>query len=629
MAGKRIGSLVATALLGLSLTSCYSGTDSVSDAEFEERIHGFGFANWKFDPKTLWDLNPDPNVTEVFLFAHEKMVNIPGVGPTPMWVYNGRFPGPTIKANAGEHLIVHFLNFLPDETTIHWHGLDVPANMDGSHISQGAVPPGGYFRYEFDLINEPSTYWYHPHVQTNVATERGLQGSLVIEDEDQDEAYDLPSTEYVAVLDDILIDENGVAQEYPDDPAERATMQFNGREGNHMLVNGEELPKLYALPGQPIRLRFVNTANARFMRLSFPGDNAYRIRGDQGLLEHPDPIHPIGMVEPGGGHGGDGGHDGGHDGGMDDGMNDGGMDDGMHDGGMDDGMHDGGMHDGGMHDGGMEMVSDPDPHVGLMLTPGERAEVVFTPRGDHGDSVFVEWHDFPRGRHTVDYDDDGNLVVSHAHDDGARPPIQILEIKLVSPGWWVEPEDDYVPPDELAEVEAIDATGAAPLAIRFGHGQPNAEGNITFFSQMDAGAPVPFPIMDPDTAHDVTVGETRVWEVTNMTMGAHNFHTHGFTFQLLETEFVDDVHPENNHIMPAATVETQDTIFVPARPGAGGTTRTIVRLAAYFGDEGREGTVAASGKAPVGDESGGWLAHCHILEHSNRGMMSFFEVFYP
>jgi FtsP/CotA-like multicopper oxidase with cupredoxin domain len=101
-------------------------------------------------------------VVEVYLTARQKTVQFGGGQPTRMRTYNGKIPGPTIEGKVGDTVIVHFANELPEETTIHWHGLEVPANMDGSNISQNAVPPGGTFRYEFKLLGA-ATYWHHPH----------------------------------------------------------------------------------------------------------------------------------------------------------------------------------------------------------------------------------------------------------------------------------------------------------------------------------------------------------------------------------------------------------------------------------------------------------------------------------
>ena len=546
-------------------------------------------------PASAVDLNPDPDVVEVVLVAHEDFVDFGTGKSTKVWTYNGGIPGSTIRGKLGDTLIVHFYNQLPEETTIHWHGMEVPANMDGSHIAQLPVPAGGYFRYEFKLLHA-SLFWYHPHIRTNVQVEKGLYGALLVEDPVANRELGLPETEHILVLDDILLDPDGrVAEPFPVDPLENAATQLNGREGNVLLVNGaaDRLAKIRR--GIPQRLRIVNTSNARFMRLSIPGHTLYRIGGDGGLLESPLVVDPVGLVP-------DVGHDG-------------------HMNGMAAASAD-------MHGEEMAMISDPDLSRGILLTPGERADVVFTPHGKG--PLSLEWHDVARGRHSTFYNDDGSIGIGHAHDDGKRPPQVLMTFKLIAN----DSPDDYLPPDPLRAIESIDITGAGLLTSMFGHGMPDANGDVTFFVQMKPDGsggmlPLPFDKVTPEDAYTVTVGENGVWEVHNMTGGMHNFHTHGFSFQLVETQYVDMDNPENNYTEAAPYREIKDTIQLPARPGAGGRSRTIVRLAASFDDAGREGELVASGKVPTADTSGGWLFHCHLLEHSARGMMSFFQTVNP
>jgi FtsP/CotA-like multicopper oxidase with cupredoxin domain len=347
--------------------------------------------------------------------------------------------------------------------------------------------------------------------------------------------------------------------------------------------------------GIPHRLRIVNTSNARFMRLSIPGHTLYRIGGDGGLIESALAIEPVGLVP-------DGGHDG-------------------HMNGMVAASAD-------MHNEEMTMISDPDLSRGVLLTPGERADVVFTPHGKG--PLPLEWHDVARGRHSTFYNTDGSIGIGHAHNDGKRPPQVLMTFKLIAN----DTSDDYVPPEPLRSIEGIDVTDARVLTSMFGHSMPAANGDVTFFVQMKPDGsggmlPLPFDKVTPADAYTVTIGENGIWEVHNMTGGMHNFHTHGFSFQLIETQFMDMDTPENNYTVPAPYQEIKDTIILPARPGAGGRSRTIVRLAASFDDSGREGTAEAFGKAPTASASGGWLFHCHLLEHSARGMMSFFQTVYP
>ncbi|MBL4799601.1 MAG: multicopper oxidase family protein [Oleispira sp.] len=563
--------------------------------------------------QVLPDMNPAPDIVEVELRAKVSQVEYQDGVASTVWSYNGIVPGPTIDAKVGDTLIVHFYNELPDTTTVYWHGLELPANMDGSMIAQKPVQPGGYFRYEFKLLRA-STFWYHPHMRGNEQVELGLQGMLVVHDPAEDARLDLPETEHLWVLDDVLLDETGSMVEigFPDEPAARAEMQVNGREGNTLLVNGLVKPSIEWTIGEPQRIRVVNTANTRFMRLSIPGHTIYRIGGDAGLLEAPIELAEILQVEiPGDGH-------------MD------GMDSGMGMGCMDMGGMGGDMHVGDMTMASMDMpmpktMSNPDISKGLILTPGERADFIVIPQGNDGDILPIEWHDIKRGRHTACLMD-GMVKLEHMMGDGEMAPMTMVEVKLVDAIFGTDP--GYQPPVSLRSITPLDVTDASVMPVMFGHTEPDMNGDLDFFAAMMNGEGITFENIMPSMAPMANVGDTRIIEVTNMTMGDHNFHIHGFMFQPIETEYVDMDNPMNNYIVPATHLEEKDTIHLPRRTGmVKGRSKTITRLAIHFSDEGREGQISASGKMPTESTSGGWLFHCHLLDHGDRGMASFLQIF--
>ncbi|HEY7995151.1 MAG TPA: multicopper oxidase domain-containing protein [Candidatus Eremiobacteraceae bacterium] len=97
------------------------------------------------------------------------------------WTYNGTVPGPTIHVRQGDRIRVLFTNHLPEPTTIHWHGLNVPADMDGvPGMSQAAVQPGQTFVYEF-TATDPGTYIYHTHYDDLFQLDSGLYGAFVVD----------------------------------------------------------------------------------------------------------------------------------------------------------------------------------------------------------------------------------------------------------------------------------------------------------------------------------------------------------------------------------------------------------------------------------------------------------------
>jgi FtsP/CotA-like multicopper oxidase with cupredoxin domain len=208
-----------------------------------------------------YDVNPDPNIVEVNLHAALANLSFAPGQTTTAWTYNGQLPGPLIRARVGNRVIVHFTNDLPEPTTIHWHGLRIPAAMDGMPSpSQPAIPPGGGFDYDF-VVPDASTFWYHPHVEPPALGD-----------------------EVVMVVSDIAIGDDGTLA-----PANAGgdLASYFGREGNVMLVNGLVRPTLKARPGLRQRWRIINAAKSRYFRISMPGHSFQRIGGDGGRLSAP------------------------------------------------------------------------------------------------------------------------------------------------------------------------------------------------------------------------------------------------------------------------------------------------------------------------------------------------------
>jgi FtsP/CotA-like multicopper oxidase with cupredoxin domain len=201
---------------------------------------------------------------------------IPGRA-TRAWGFNGRVPGPTIEARVGDVVEVRLTNRLPEPTTIHWHGLRLPAAMDGTDMVQRPIAPGDTFIYRF-RVPDAGTFWYHPHSNETVQMERGLYGALIVRGADEPEL----DCERVLVLDDVKLDRKG---QIP--PPGWWLEQHSGREGNVRLVNGRSEPEFTVPAGQVERWRVVNAASARYVRLSI-GGYLFRILGtDGGLLESP------------------------------------------------------------------------------------------------------------------------------------------------------------------------------------------------------------------------------------------------------------------------------------------------------------------------------------------------------
>jgi manganese oxidase len=105
----------------------------------------------------------DNSVKVFHLIAEPVTRKISPFKTVTAWGYNGSVPGPTIQVTQGDRVRVVVENRLPESTTMHWHGFEVPVEMDGTpYISQMPIPPGGRFTYEFDL-HQAGTFFYHSH----------------------------------------------------------------------------------------------------------------------------------------------------------------------------------------------------------------------------------------------------------------------------------------------------------------------------------------------------------------------------------------------------------------------------------------------------------------------------------
>lgn len=399
------------------------------------------------------DENPDPAIVEVSLTAAMADVEyLPGKR-AQVWAYNGSVPGPTLTANAGDRVIVHFQNDLPEETTIHWHGVRVPNGMDGTARVMQPVPAGGSFDYDFTVL-DAGTFWYHPHIRSDAQVEKGLYGAIVVTDP-AEPAFDTVA-EDVVVLDDVGVDPETGA--FVDALDERAMMM--GREGNLALVNGARSNMgVSVTAGERRRWRIVNAANARYFQLSLVGGELVRVGGDGGL------------------------------------------------------------------------VTAPRPTTELLLTPGERADVLVSVSAPGTTATLRA------------------LPYERAMGAGVTEAVDLVRL--------VASADPAVTPAALpATLRTIPAPGASAItrALRLGE---RLDGDTMLFTINDAAFP-DVPVLTPALA------STETWDVVNETEMDHPFHLHGFFFQQ------DDVR------------EWKDTINIPAKA----TVRLLVDFAPRSGAAG-------------------------------------------
>jgi FtsP/CotA-like multicopper oxidase with cupredoxin domain len=430
------------------------------------------------------DRNPDPRVVEVDLTTRIAEVEVAPGTKVRAWTYDGHIPGPLIRAHVGDRVVVHFTNDLPQPTTIHWHGVRVPIEMDGvPDISQPEVKPGGTFTYDF-VVRDAGLYWYHPHVMSAAQVGFGLYGALLVEDPADGVGI---ADQLTIVLSDIGFDGKGDL-ESPDSGGP-AGMVF-GREGAHILANGRILPTLLARSGAPQRWRIVNAARSRYFLLDLRHQPFYVIGTDGGLQEQPETKQT------------------------------------------------------------------------LLVTPGERADVVVTPTRPKSGTLALRALLYNRGYGSVEYRTAENVLTIAFTDE---PPLPAPTLPVLH-------RDIRRPSVENAT--KVDVLLTLPPAGPDGKSEFQVNG-------------VPFWKAKPYLA---TLGEKQIWTVKNESKFAHPFHLHGFFFL-----------PLDEKLQPIRPMAWKDTLNVPID----GTVRFLVIF-----DE----------------RPGMWMFHCHILDHAEGGLMGHVHV---
>ena len=238
-------------------------------------------------------------VREFHFSASPAKVSL-GSGPEfTAWTYNGQVPGPEIRLKAGEIVRVVLRNYLPEGTTIHWHGIPLQNAMDGvPGITQPPVMPGESFVYEFEA-EIPGSFLYHSHARYQL--DQGLYGPLIVEPAGTEESYD---REYTLVLEDWVMRDGGGRARTERRPPMGRMHGMMGRRGSSgpdqgplwepvydgYAVNGRIYPATESLTvtkGERVKLRLINASSATIYHL--------RLAGHTLRITHADgnPIRPV------------------------------------------------------------------------------------------------------------------------------------------------------------------------------------------------------------------------------------------------------------------------------------------------------------------------------------------------
>ena len=216
----------------------------------------------------------------------------PGVA-SDTWGFNGTYLGPTLVADRGERVRVELTNSLDEPTTVHWHGMHLPAEMDGGPHQM--VDPGDAWSPEWAIDQPAATLWYHPHPhgETEKHVARGLAGMFIVHDE-HERSLGLPS-EYGVDDVPVIVQDSGFSADGERESAQRG---YAGGLGDELIVNGTRGPYL-EVSDELVRLRLLNASTARTYAFTWSDSRSVDlIATDGGLLEAPVPLDHV-RLSPG------------------------------------------------------------------------------------------------------------------------------------------------------------------------------------------------------------------------------------------------------------------------------------------------------------------------------------------
>jgi FtsP/CotA-like multicopper oxidase with cupredoxin domain len=583
------------------------------------------------------DTNPNSSVFEAELIADEQDVMIGGSlvhalvykdANNITGAYSGTpdgIPVPQIVVDVGDEVIVKLTNNLENncaafvcDTSIHWHGIELDNDSDGTGVTQNHLKPGETYIYRFKA-HRPGLFWFHPHMEPGPQTFAGMYGALIVKDPDEtalQTARKIPgvSGTHTIVLSDIEFDTAdatgvepgeegkvgyvvlGVAQPWAwwkercaegfgdgDIAAQQAACRLMN-DGLRVLVNGrhpfiytaeanfiEDIPTITATSGEGIRLRLINTATNRYFRLSVTGNGTdnklYRIGGEGGFLEKV------------------------------------------------------------RLEGGMLASWDTKYEKGEIVVPASgRADVVIVPTGTPGDIITITG---------VNYDRGGPSGLNTS-----KPAGPLLQIKITgnsSNPFSISEGQEVLSPGSIENLKTIPAAELDALS----EPPPKTDGSGSERGSTDAtivlegietgelainGVQGHFEDSGADYTQIPYQGATRYarggdvleWTVRNDTGGQHHpFHLHGFSFQPVRV--LDNA--TGNTLYSYDYQEFQDVIDV--FHGQSVVFRVRLDDRPRITDTRQEaGAPAPNQSFPNGGVVGRWVFHCHLFLHAAIGMIS-------
>ncbi|WP_087974981.1 multicopper oxidase family protein [Oceanobacillus rekensis] len=277
--------IILIILLFIGLAGCSSSAEivtNVGELQFEQalKIPELIEPTIESDGTKHFDLTMEPGTTE---FLPGKI--------TDTWGINGSYLGPTIRVARGDNVSIDVENKLGETSTLHWHGMKLPAVMDGGPHQM--IEAGETWSPHWTIDQPAATTWYHPHLhgKTGQHVYRGLAGMFIIDDEDSKK---LPSNYGVDDIPLIVQDKLFTSDRQLSDNNDSSY----GTLGDEILVNGTHDPFLEVTASQ-VRFRLLNGSNARAYNFGFTDGRSFElVANDAGLLNEPVTLDSF-MLSPG------------------------------------------------------------------------------------------------------------------------------------------------------------------------------------------------------------------------------------------------------------------------------------------------------------------------------------------
>lgn len=561
------------------------------------------------------DTNADPRIFEASISIDEQDALISGTIVHTIIYKDDNQPGkytgvpsltqltPQIEVKVGDEVIVHFTNKLEPncaaidcDSSIHWHGIEVDNDSDGTGVTQNHLLPGEKYTYRF-RVPRPGLFWFHPHMNPSPQVFAGTYGIFIAKDPSEaalQNNHTIPSqaNTYSIVLSDIefdaIADDSDVGNVgYIDATTQEAvpwrtlrdacaagsTPDCNKfKDAATVLINGgpptATLPTIKAKSGSGIRLRLLNSSTIRYFRLQVTNNgadnNLYRIGGEGGFLEFT------------------------------------------------------------RLEGGTLGTWNTGYNKGeIVLAPGQRADVVLVPTGNDGDTITFKYPPYNRGAFAPSSGPDMLFVtIDNSISDS---PFSIAEgTPILGPGGVEDikgvPIVDFFETPYPISGHPETPIGTTDQTIHFqaiGSGMTTIDG---FIGMLDDSGPDYTMVMYGGASRYLNVRDTIEYTVQNLTKQHHPYHQHGFSFQPVRV--VDNA---NNTLYNFNYNEFIDDIDVFQGQNV------VLRM--RLDDRSRITDTRQEPDAPIPDQKfprggaiGRWVFHCHIFLHAATGMMAEFVV---